>query len=101
MEKIKQIDRLRNEYDKTELIKTLRSDEQKIECLNKLKYDGSKVDVIMSFHINKNKIKALEQLESEFYKSVVIKKLGFSTNEKCGGHIHIGADFLQTIDMKV
>ncbi len=55
MEKIKQIDRLRNEYDKTELIKTLRSDEQKIECLNKLKYDGSKVDVIMSFHINKNK----------------------------------------------
>ena len=59
------LDKIESEYDRTEIIKTLKSDEEKIKFIDGLKREWNKVQIIKTFRSDDRKIEFLDKMENE------------------------------------
>ena len=69
------LDKIESEYDRTEIIKTLKSDEEKIKFIDGLKREWNKVQIIKTFRSDDRKIEFLDKMENETSIVNIIKSL--------------------------
>ena len=69
------LDKIESEYDRTEIIKSLKSDEEKIKFIDGLEREWNKVQVIETFQSDDKKIEFLDKMENETSIVNIIKSL--------------------------